>query len=328
MLCTFAAVFSSCTDSDSSMHASALELATVKPVSAEMLSGARLNQTKADPAYGWAFQQDQFFLEREEATPLPAGLVQSIFGKTAETPWIRGKWSLSSNGDILTLRDVSGANELSVQEATLPVGLAALMQITLADEQYAVVKKGADAAPIYQSGQPVAFKNRTATPQLWGYRSSATGEVLIPAVYTKASDFSAQGVACVLDGDEPYIINAKGERLAQPHWINGKPDSFREGLARCISEDGKMGYLNAYGEIAIPGRWTYVEPFSNGLALVNNGGNRNADDTVTGGLWGAINDLGQVVLKIDFANLERGPGNTFRTSPEEPWFRPGSMSGE
>ncbi|MGK0185243.1 MAG: hypothetical protein ACI9R3_001019 [Verrucomicrobiales bacterium] len=323
------AAVSSCTDSDSSMHTTAIELASVKAVTAEMLSEARLRNVKVEPDYGWAFQRELFWLERAEATPLPEELVQSIFGKTGATPWIRGKWSISPDGGILTLREVSGENGLAIDETTLPFGLAALMQVTLDGTQYTLEEGGAKESPLYKSGQPVAFKDRTAaSEQLWGFRDPVTGEVIIPPVFSKASDFSTQGVACVLDGQEPYIINPKGERLVQPLWINDKPDSFREGLARCISEDGRMGYFNAYGEITIPGQWTYAEPFSNGLALVNNDGTRKADGTVEGGLWGAIDDLGQIVLKIDFGQLERGPGHIFRTSSDEPWFRPGSMSGE
>ncbi|MEZ5328008.1 MAG: WG repeat-containing protein [Verrucomicrobiales bacterium] len=326
--CALTTCLTSCTESDSGMNSSPIGIAAVKPVTSEMLDGSRLTRQQEEPSYGWAFRKDYFWLERAEAAPLPLDLVNSIFGKSDDTPWIRGKWSLSPDGATLTLREVSGANGLAADQATIQVGLAALTQVTLAGGQYSVQEGGAADAPMYKSGQPVAFKDRSTEPPLTGFRSPVTGAIVIPAIYTKASDFSPQGIACVIDGDEPYIVNVDGVQLTQPLLINDKPDAFREGLARCIGDDGKMGYFNSSGEVTIPGRWTWVEPFSNGLALVNNDGEWSADGTVTGGLWGAINDLGQVVLKIDYEHLERGPGNTFRTSPQDQWFQPGSMSGE
>ncbi|MDA0811230.1 MAG: WG repeat-containing protein [Verrucomicrobia bacterium] len=310
------------------MNASTIGIAAVKPVTSQMLDGSRLTRLKEEPSYTWAFRKESFWLERAEAAPLPLDLVSTIFGKGEATPWIHGKWSLSPDGATLTLLEVSGANGLATDQATIQVGLAALTQVTLAGGQYSVEEGGAADAPMFKSGQPVAFKDRSTEPPLSGFRSPATGAIVIPAIYTKATDFSPQGIACVIDGSEPHIIDLNGVQLTQPLIINDKPDVFREGLARCISDDGKMGYFNAAGEVTIPGRWTFVEPFSNGMALVNNDGVLGADGTVSGGLWGAINDLGQVVLKIDYAQLERGPGNTFRTSPEEQWFQPGGMHGE
>lgn len=310
------------------MNAATIGIAAVKPVTSQMLDGSRLTRLKEEPSYTWAFRKEYFWLERAEAAPLPLDVINTIFGKSEETPWVRGKWSLSPDGATLTLLEVSGANGLATDQATLEVGLAALMQVTLAGGQYSVEEGGAEDAPMFKSGHPVAFKDRSTEPPLSGFRSPVTGAIVIPAIYTKATDFSPQGIACVIDGSEPYIVDVKGVQLTQPLLINEKPDGFREGLARCISDDGKMGYFNAAGEVTIPGRWTFVEPFSNGIALVNNDGVVGADGTVSGGLWGAINDLGQVVLKIDYAQLERGPGNTFRTSPEEQWFQPGGMHGE
>ncbi len=326
--CALATILTSCTESDSGMTASAIGIAAVKPVTSEMLDGFRLTRLKEEPGYAWVFRQDYFWLERTEAAPLPLDLVNTIFGKSEATPWVRGKWSLSPDGATLTLREVTGANGLATDQAMLQVGLAALMQVTLAGGQYSVEEGGTADAPIFKSGQPVAFKDRSTNPPLTGFRNPVTGAIVIPAIYTKASEFSPQGIACVIDGNEPFIVDVNGVRLTQPLMINDKQDGFREGLARCIGDDGKMGYFNAAGEVTIPGRWTFVEPFSNGLALVNNDVDLGADGTVSGGLWGAINDLGQVVLKIDYAQLERGPGNTFRTSPQEPWFQPGGMHGE
>ena len=326
-----ACVLSSCTDSGSGMSNAGM-IAEVKPVSSEMLKDSRLRMQKVDPAFSWVFREETFWIERREAAPLPTTLVEAILGQGASTPWMRGKWALSADSSTLTLTEITGPGELAADVATIPVGLAALMQITLAGDQYVVEEGGAAGAPSFDSGQPVAFRDREVNPVRWGFRSPATGEVLIPAIYEMAWDFSEQGVACVWD-EEPYIINSRGERLVQPYWIDNGPDAFCEGLARYVGDRSQMGFFNAAGEIVIPARWTFVEPFSNGLALVNQGGKWRSEGDgdpleITGGLWGAINDLGQEVLKVDFAHLERGAANTFRTSPDEPWFRPGSMLGE
>ena len=151
-------------------------------------------------------------------------------------------------------------------------------------------------------------------------------------MYDKAWDFSNTGLACIENEGTPCIINLRGEQLVEPFWVGDQPDSFREGVARYVGETGKIGFYNAKGEVVIAAKWNHAEPFSNGLALVNNGGKleQTEDGTrsVKGGLWGAIDDLGRIALKIDFPQLHRGPANTFRVSENDSWFRPGGNAVE
>ena len=259
----------------------------VTPVSPDMLDGSRLVRNKSQPALAWVFRGESFWIEREEAAAIPTKLAQAILGPAPETSWIRGKWSLSEDGATLTLTEITATGRMAAEVATIPVGLAAFRQITLAGDLFSMEKDVATDAPIFESHQPVAFQERSASPPLWGYRDPATGEVLIPAIYERAWDFSERGIGCVRDGEE-YIVNARGERLVQPLWIGSAPDPFREGLARYINDRGQMGYFNALGEIVIPGQWTWVEPFSNGLALVNNGGSRQGEKRRRGDHWRAM----------------------------------------
>ena len=45
---------------------------------------------------------------------------------------------------------------------------------------------------------------------------------------------------------------------------------FSEGLAYVLDDNGKYGYIDEGGKLAIPCQWEHAEPFFNGVAEVTN----------------------------------------------------------
>jgi hypothetical protein len=132
------------------------------------------------------------------------------------------------------------------------------------------------------------------------------GEIVIAAKYTKASSFVDQ-VAWVRDDEGFEFINWEGERIATPFIFDRYPDRFVEGRARIVEgedPDARLGFLSSNGDIVVPATWSFVLPFSDGLAAVCDGCVREAVDedlTITGGVWGFVGFEGDVVIAPQFS---------------------------
>jgi hypothetical protein len=291
-----------------------------------MLDGAGLFSKDADPPYHWGFNGNDFWIARREASPLPKELLESLFENPAATPWVQGKWSLGGDGFVLKLTEITGPGGATGRDTTVPVAVADLLQVTIGRAPYAVQENAARQPPSFAQGQPVAFEDRQSNQ--WGYKDARSGKVILPPFYERAWEFTQEGIACVIDG-EPGFIKMNGEHLLEPFWINDGPDPFVENRARYVDEYKRMGFFDMRGEICIPANWEYVSEFQGGIALVSNDGNWDGADEsrrYTGGVWGAIDSTGQVVVQVRYPFLERGPGNTFRDSTDGGWFRPGGAT--
>ena len=304
-----------------------LVAASAEPVTERMLAGACLRNEAVSPPYEWGFKEDEFWIERKEAEPLPDELVELLLGEPVVTSWIRGTWALNGDEAMLELADISGAGRSGPSTASLPVAVADLLKITIGSVRYTVEEESAiEKEPNFLSGLPVAFKDSKS--EQWGFKDPVSSEVTVPAIYERAWSFSKGGIACVWDG-EPGIVDTNGEHLLRPYWIDNRPDAFVEGLARYVDENDRMGFFDPEGAILVPARWDYAEPFNDGIALVANGGTwkgKGAGRRYAGALWGAIDLSGHVVIQARYRFLERGEGNTFRSSPEGEWFRPGGSA--
>ncbi len=56
-----------------------------------------------------------------------------------------------------------------------------------------------------------------------------------------------------------------GELLYEAFVFDNGPDYFTEGRQRFVY-DGKMGFVNRLGDVTVPARYTFVEPYRNGVA--------------------------------------------------------------
>ncbi len=68
-------------------------------------------------------------------------------------------------------------------------------------------------------------------------------------------------------GSELVGINQKGQRLYEVYWFDNGPDYLEEGMFR-IRRNGKTGFADATGKIAIEPQFGCAYPFSDGKAKV------------------------------------------------------------
>jgi rRNA maturation protein Nop10 len=168
---------------------------------------------------------------------------------------------------------------------TAPVALLALLPLAARD------------AP---SRPPVPFEQRGK----WGYRDTR-GAVVIPPRFDLAKPFSPEGLAAVVDNQGWAYIDTAGKLVIRPLVFDNGPDYFRENLAR-FTEAGKYGFFDRRGQIAIPPRFDFAAPFSEGLAAVCEGCEEVSDGEhrfLQGGAWGFIDRTGALVIPARFQEV-------------------------
>ena len=114
---------------------------------------------------------------------------------------------------------------------------------------------------------PVMFKDGK-----WGHINNHN-ELIISPKYRISSEFSKEGLASVRLGSEYSIINIAGSKMVTEvdnfiitkNW--GGFSSFSNGLLR-IRIDGKYGFFNTFGKIAIKAKYVNARSFKGGVAIV------------------------------------------------------------
>ncbi len=138
----------------------------------------------------------------------------------------------------------------------------------------------------------------------WGYRDSG-GRIVVSPRFEIALEFSAEGLAAVVDGQGWAYIDPTGRVVIRPFVVDNGPDYFEEGLAR-FRADGKIGFFNKSGRVVIQAKYAFARPFSGGLAAVCDSCKevREAEHTVVaGGKWGFINTRGALVIPFQFEDV-------------------------
>ncbi|MBN9673397.1 WG repeat-containing protein [Roseibium aggregatum] len=112
---------------------------------------------------------------------------------------------------------------------------------------------------------------------------------LLPPAFASALNLDTHGLGSAICGNHLYFVAPTGKFIRAFIYDNG-PDYFSagEGLARFVSRDGLIGYVDETLEIVIPARYEDAFPFRNGKAKVL---------TVRGGarLWSWIDETGAQV---------------------------------
>jgi hypothetical protein len=143
---------------------------------------------------------------------------------------------------------------------------------------------------------------------LWGY-VDASGEAVIPPRYALATEFTAQGIAAVVDEDGWAWIDTQGTVLLRPFIFDNGPDDFYEGLSRYV-ENGKIGFFDTSGQVVIPARFTFADPFQGGCAAFCEGCTKvmyGEHYAYQGGAWGCVEHSGAVVTPPSESRDERTP---------------------
>ena len=124
----------------------------------------------------------------------------------------------------------------------------------------------------------------------------------------KKGDESDYGLSTVYSTQGVFYISKTGKSIKM-YFHDMGADYFVEGLARYISH-GKIGFINPKLHIVISAKYDHATSFKNGLAFVSNGCHkeRDKDDPehshIVGGLWGAIDKNGTVVVPVEHTREE------------------------
>jgi len=165
---------------------------------------------------------------------------------------------------------------------------------------------------------PVPFESSTG----WGYKDNS-GQVVIGAQFVRAEPFSPEGLAAVVDSEGWACINVTGKVLIRPLVVDNGPDYFHENLAR-FREDGKIGFFNRSGEVAIQPTFDFAMPFSEGLAAVCNGCREvpaGEHTTLEGGQWGYIDPHGALAIPLTYDRAESFSNGRARVNTAGKWLR-------
>jgi len=158
--------------------------------------------------------------------------------------------------------------------------------------------------------------------ELWGFKNQ-NGEIIIAPEFIIANDFSEHGIAAVVDSSGWAYINQEGEILIRPFIFDNGPDYFRQGLARYV-ENSKFGFFDTSGKIAIKANWDFAAPFSDGLAAVCNGCQKEISGEhsfMQGGRWGFIGLDGNVLIPLKFEEARNFVQSTAEVKINGNWKR-------
>lgn len=140
-------------------------------------------------------------------------------------------------------------------------------------------------------GRALFSKQSTTGNSRYGYLD-AQGKEVLPPVYLDAGDFM-NGMALVKISEGEYaLIDPQGRVLhTYKHPFVGYPGDGL--LAFQETENGKYGYLNLDGSVAIKPQFTAALPFSEGRAVIN-----TAEDY--GNAYGLIDKTGKQIIPATY----------------------------
>lgn len=141
----------------------------------------------------------------------------------------------------------------------------------------------------------------------YGY-ADETGAVLIAPRFSFAYEFSKEGVASAIDAvtHRPLFLDRSGNEIAEAYSFDNGPDYFQQGRARIV-KDGKVGFIDAHGNVIVRPTWDGATAFCRGIAAVCNGcrrGRGDEADVLEGGVWGVVDTSGRLVVPLQFTSDE------------------------
>ena len=151
----------------------------------------------------------------------------------------------------------------------------------------------------YVDPYPLAGDTLTTYQSLdgkWGYLSTVSGKIVIPAAYAEVWDFS-EGLAAVVDatGKSGYV-DRTGEMVfyVEDICVDGTDNSFCNGL--CVlksATSGLKGAINRTGDWILPMKYHQVfSPYSNGFIKVSDGEH-----------WGLFDSTGKELFPIAYDDI-------------------------
>lgn len=101
-----------------------------------------------------------------------------------------------------------------------------------------------------------------------------------------------------------------GEKYCDVYMVGTTPDKFSSGLRRIV-KDGKIGFIDKKGNIAILPQYDMAEPFRKKYCVVNKGAQKEtvsatdaySEGSMQGGLWGIIDKKGKTIIPCGFSKV-------------------------
>lgn len=141
-----------------------------------------------------------------------------------------------------------------------------------------------------------------------GYFDTTTGEIVIPAVYSKAWIFS-EGIAACLKTDTLHFINHTGKILFSFHYPfkqhrSGTDFCFHNGLCNMIGENGLWGLIDKNGNWIVKPDYSGITQCNNdsSLYLVRQGNN-----------YGIVKSDGDFLYPCIYSNINFSEEDIFLT---------------
>lgn len=132
-----------------------------------------------------------------------------------------------------------------------------------------------------------AFRGET----LWGYIDT-NGKEVIPQKFSSAGTHNSDGIAEVTTPDGRFgLIDRNGIITYQN--AAEKPSLFSDGLST-IDVKGQWGFADKTGKVVIPAKFSSVDKFSQGVALVR----------TKGGYYGFVDTKGKMLIEPTFPNAQ------------------------
>lgn len=141
-------------------------------------------------------------------------------------------------------------------------------------------------------GWPECNRITALQDELWGYIDT-TGEWVVEPAYKSTGEFMPSGVAIVQYVDGHWgIIDLWGRPLTESDSYSFIDGRMCEGLA-ALRKDGRIGYINARGDLVIEPKYHAGGAFSEGRASVGN------DE----GRYGYIDRTGELVIDYSYTDV-------------------------
>ena len=131
-----------------------------------------------------------------------------------------------------------------------------------------------------------------------GYINRFSGEIAIPAKYSKAWVFSG-GVAAVAEGDSVYFIDHSGKAVNNKKFAYNPKNHgyvFHGDYCAMAVDDGLMGLIDRNGNWAVEPKYQWI------ISEANNFWRAREGDSQTG-LWYALNDRAELVTEIGYPEI-------------------------
>lgn len=131
-----------------------------------------------------------------------------------------------------------------------------------------------------------------------GYINRFSGEIAIPAKYSKAWVFSG-GVAAVAEGDSVYFIDHSGKAVNNKKLAYNPKNHgyvFHGDYCAMAVDDGLMGLIDRNGNWAVEPKYQWI------ISEANNFWRAREGDSQTG-LWYALNDRAELVTEIGYPEI-------------------------